>query len=556
MSRLGLGPRSRRWLGGTAALVAMAALTAATPAAAAPGQESILMDDSKLVYGEEAEVNAVLDEIKALGADRLRVSVFWEIVAPDPENRQRPAGDFSDPAAYPSQNWDRYDKLVTQARARGLDVMLNITGPAPKWATGTPSRTDIEKTYRPSPQEFAAFVRAVSRRYDGSYEDEAPAPDQPSPPLLGPDPPERPVLPRVTMWSLWNEPNQSGWLTPQWIRHPRSKHGRWLDFSPQLYRSLWDGGWQALVETGHTGGIVLLGETAPTGLRVQGTTRSMRPLRFLRELFCLSRRYRPYRGSAAKVRNCPTSGSASAFRKRHPGLFAATGFGHHPYGLLDAPHKRSRYSDDVALADLSRLTRALDRIYRRYGTGRRMSIYSTEYGYQTRPPDPTIGVRLGVQSKWLNQAEYLTYRNPRVRAHTQFLLYDDGPLGDFRASDRRHWGSWQSGLRFNDGRAKPAYRTYQLPVWINMRTKRRGKGFRIWGLLRPAENGSAQSYRVQYRRGSRGRFRTIKQATTTNPRGYFRTPFKVKRSGQVRVVWEDHARGRTLASRAVSIRVR
>ena len=105
------------------------------------------------------------------------------------------------------------------AYARGMAVNFNITGPAPLWVTGSPERQDIATTYTPSAREFDLFVRAVGNRYGGQF-------------MAGGS-----AVPRVDYWSIWNEPNQAGWLTPQWLPDPRRK-GRWYEVAPKLYRSL------------------------------------------------------------------------------------------------------------------------------------------------------------------------------------------------------------------------------------------------------------------------------------------------------------------------------
>ena len=78
---------------------AMLALAAALCSlAAAPGnvgasinQESIVMDDNELVYGSAESVETRMAEMKALGADTVRVSVFWRLVAPSPDSKDRPS---------------------------------------------------------------------------------------------------------------------------------------------------------------------------------------------------------------------------------------------------------------------------------------------------------------------------------------------------------------------------------------------------------------------------------------------------------------------------------
>src|SRR5439155_12703921 len=297
-----------------------ALLLLAVPAAAhaSAREETTFQDDDLLVFGSAATQARTLDTIRALGADRVRVSVFWNAIAPDAKSKTRPGFDATDPAAYPPGNWARYDRLVRLAAARGLGLNFDLTGPAPLWATGKPERADIEATYAPSAAEFGAFVTAVARRYSGDYTPPAPpapapAPDDgggvviPPPPVAraAQAPSETGPLPRVGYWAIWNEPNHPGWLTPQWTRDQNSRErgspapsgagnraatagaGRWSEAAPRIYRGLADAAWGALQGTGHGRDTILVGETATKGLVTRrGTTRGIDPLRFIRALYC------------------------------------------------------------------------------------------------------------------------------------------------------------------------------------------------------------------------------------------------------------------------------
>ncbi|TML03681.1 MAG: pyridoxine 5'-phosphate synthase, partial [Actinobacteria bacterium] len=211
-------------------LLAVALLAAPAAAGASVQQETTFQDDDMLVFGDADTQAQTVDQLKALGVDRLRVSVFWYVVAPDPKSKTRPAFDATDPGAYPAANWERYDRLVRLAQAAGLGLNFDITGPAPLWATGTPpDRPDIESTYQPSPGEFGQFVTAVARRYAGDYTPPPPpagsaqspppgtgptgptgplpcppscARDVPVPVFADEAPPDQGALPRVDYWAI------------------------------------------------------------------------------------------------------------------------------------------------------------------------------------------------------------------------------------------------------------------------------------------------------------------------------------------------------------------
>ena len=534
-----------------AALATLAVLAAAAPAFGSGRQESILMDDPKVVYSAPDRLEGTLAEMKRLGVDRVRVSVFWKLLAPNAQSGDRPfgPGGGADPRNYSAEKWDRYDLIVTTAERLGLELLFSVTSPAPYWATGSPPREDIKDSFRPDAGEFKDFVKALGTRYSGSFADEAarqssasvffsdecdPVPSVPLPPAVcppegsdpspdNPNPPNTgPVLPRVDSWSIWNEPNMPGWLTPQ--SHESSKR---LPASPHIYRTLADAMYSGLQETGHGSDLLLIGETAPKGAGKRAVTQSIRPLEFIRELYCLDKRFRHYSGTAAEHRGCPNSGG---FAGEHPVLFNATGFAHHPYAFLFAPSVSDSVKDHAVLADFGRLTKTLDRIFRAHGSKRRMPVWLTEYGYQTDPPDPYSGQSWKKQAAFLAEAEWLAFKRPRIKSTAQFLLYDDQPLRQFPENDPRHWGTFQTGLRTASGKRKKAYAGYQRTIHVI----RRGGRATVFGLYRPAT--SKTGAHIQFRRAGSERWRTVKR-TTTNNHGFVRTTLRAP-NGAFRIVFK------------------
>ncbi len=202
--RLGQGLRALRGRGlSHAARLALTTvllcLAAAAPAAASHDQESIFEDEHQLLELGPGVANRSLDDIQTLGADSVRSLVLWSRLAP--RGGKRPVNfKAADPRAYPPSAWDPYDDLVRGAGVRGLGLILSPSTPGPAWA----SRCRRKKgTCKPDPKAYRAFVTALGVRYSGTYSDENQGGG---------------VLPRVTRWSLGNEPNQPGWLTPQYER--------------------------------------------------------------------------------------------------------------------------------------------------------------------------------------------------------------------------------------------------------------------------------------------------------------------------------------------------
>ena len=493
---------------GRAAVAAAGVLVVLSSPAQAAVRESTIQDDARLLDGSTAQRRAALDEMKALGADRVRVTVLWRRLAPAPDSRTRPRFDASDPAAYPAGAFDDYDAVARDAAARGLGVNFDVTGPAPLWATRRPPRSDVAATYEPSAEEYGHLVAALGKRYSGDVSG----------------------IPRIAYWSLWNEPNQSGWLTPQW----RGRSER----APAIYRALAGAGWSALAATGHRRDTILIGDTAPKGLRSRGVKRFLTPLAFVRALYCVDRRLHRLRGAAARARACPVGGPR-AFVRANPALFGPTGYAHHPYNLLEPPASRPRDDDFVTIGSLDRLTRTLDRIYSAYGVRRKLPLYLTEFGYQT-PPDP-FGVGLPTQAAWLNQSEYIAARNPRVRTLGQFLLYDDGdPVGS----------TFQSGLRGHDGARKPSWNAYRVVVWLPRERVRRGGSLTVWALLRATPRSPA---RIAFRAGS-GPWATLATVRPRTARGELTAHVRPPASGQLRM--EVRSGRSVLMSRVVRVRVR
>jgi hypothetical protein len=478
------------------ALIAALALAAALPATAAASatQESIVQDDGLLLFSGPGQRDAALDEMRALGADAVRAFVYWDSVAPQSSATIRPPGfDAADPAAYPADLWNRFDGLVRAAQARGLSLILTPTSPVPAWASECRGSVRARQSCRPRPSEFGTFLRALGTRYSGAYRDEDEGGG---------------LLPRVSRWGLWNEPNVGRWLTPQYVR----RGGRLVPASPARYRRLALSAIAGLRATGHARDQILLGETAPIGHA--GGSISRRPIAtasFWRGLLCIDAAGRPLRGRAARDQECG----------RRPPRLLASAISHHPYvrGGSRSPLTRPR-RDEITIANLSRLEAILAQGARRGRLRGGLPIYYTEYGFQTNPPDRILGVSPSRQAAYLNQSDWIAYRQRRVRGIAQYLLRDD--VGN---------DGFQSGLRFADGRAKPSWAAYRLPIWV----VRRGVSVTVFGQVRHAPDGAPGVVRVQLRLPRRGwsTYRTVKP----NRKGFVLSRMWSKR-GAWRLVWE------------------
>jgi hypothetical protein len=136
-------------------------------------------------------------------------------------------------------------------------------------------------------------------------------------------------------------------------------------------------------------------------------------------------------------------------------------------------------------------------------------------------------VRLALQAKWLQQAAFLAWRDPRVRNMTQYEWRDE-PLS-------RGVAGWQSGLRFVDDRPKPALRGFPQPFWAQPLGT--GRTARLWGQVRP---GGAHDVSLQRRAPGAATWTTFRRMRTTT-RGFFTLRVAVNRRLDYRFTWRENA---------------
>ncbi len=508
-------------------------------ARAAGSQLSILQDDPHLM----TDPTGTLARLRLLGVQEVRVSVRWQLIAPRPSSRRRPPHfDESDPAAYPRGDWTTWDNIVTAASKDGIQVLFDVMGGAPLWATG-PGAPHNKAIYQwePSARDYGEFVHALATRYSGSYDPE----------LKRLAPGNKDDLPAVAAWSLWNEPDYGPSLAPQGVPGNVT-----VDYAPRMYRALVDAGWAALHQTGHGHDTIMFGELAPRGEDRWGFFSGMKPLAFLRSLYCVDARYHPLRGLAAGERGCPTTPAGSRqFRAAHPALFEATAVSDHPYMRWYSPNREQQPDPDYSsLAEIGRLEGALDRLQGVYGSHRHFVIYDTEFGYITSPPKHLgAGAPPGERYPWvkqataayyLNWAEYLHWRNPRMMSFAQYLLYDPLP-----ALPSNNFGSFASGLinwspPNRSGIPKPTYTAWRMPLYLPRTTTAAGRTLEVWGCVRPAtfavgDSGQSQTASVQFARGSSSTFNPLATVTLTSKTNcYFDLRLKFPSTGTVRVAWQ------------------
>jgi hypothetical protein len=547
-------------------------LALAPPARASSSQVSIIQDSTRML----SDPAGTMSTFRALGVRMVRIIVVWAQIAPQPQSRQAPNGfNAANPASYPAANWAPYDQMIELARADGLAVDLTLSGGAPRWAEGagipSPALNNQFWAWRPSAPAFGQFARAVGERYSGTYV----PPGQMTP------------LPRASFWAIWNEPNFGEDLGPQAVS------GSTVSVAPGMYRALAGQMWNALQATGHGRDTVLIGEFAPLGLTgrarpghpqgLPGNFGQTKPLQFLRTLYCVDSNYRELRGGAARAVGCPTTAAGSrSFRRQNPALFSASGFADHPYPSNQAPPIETSKDPDIApFPRLPNLEQALDRLQRVYGSRKRFPIYDTEYGYITHPPNRDNFVSPATAAYYINWAEYLSWKQPRVASTMQYLLYD--PLFPYGSGSGD--GGFASGLVYSNGKPKPGYAAYRLPLFLPVTSTVRGRSLEVWGCVRAARyailgalqtaapggttttaSGGPQTAQIQFARTGSRTFTSMRTVTIRDANNcYFDVRMKFPASGTVRLAYTyptnpllgfaPAVQGSTVYSRSVQVKL-
>ncbi|HZB75294.1 MAG TPA: hypothetical protein VE526_03640 [Solirubrobacteraceae bacterium] len=432
----------------------------ALPAAASAAPSQVMTFEAPDELMSDADRDRTLDEIAGLGVSRVRALVYWRDFTAKPRADKAPGFDLANPDRYPAGTWDRLDRLVAAAGARGIEVQLTLTTPGPDWAT----KKRNDGITRPSASQYGRWVTAVARRVGAS----------------------------VDLWSIMNEPNHPDFLAPQYSDGAPA--------SPRIYRDLYVAAEKAI--HGMPGGgrdKVLFGETAPIG-----NSNVVEPLVFLRGSLCLSSTY---------VRN-------TGCRK-----LRMEGFAHHAYARMGNPFFRSEDPDEVSIGSLDRLAKALDKAAKAGAIKQDRPIYLTEFGVQSYP-DKTSGVPLHKQAEYLAISEHIAYVNPRVKAFSQYLMRDDSERKGLGGLER--FGGFETGLRRSDGRKKPAYDGFMLPLRVSWA----GASHVLWGRVRPATG----SVEVTIQRDSGDGWKRL-SITRTGTGGVFGLGTKARDGARYRVRW-------------------
>ena len=160
-------------------VVIVMGLTVCVPATshAATGREVGVATSTTLLWASSEELDARLKDIRALGANWIRVDFNW------PDIQPKGSHDF---------RWRNYDRIVEAAKRNKLKILATLVH-SPSWARNARCAKIVhseEAERKCSPRntdEFANFAKAAVQRYDRKS---------------------------VYVWEIWNEPNLTGhWKT-------------------------------------------------------------------------------------------------------------------------------------------------------------------------------------------------------------------------------------------------------------------------------------------------------------------------------------------------------
>ncbi|MGX6446952.1 hypothetical protein ACVU7I_02615 [Patulibacter sp. S7RM1-6] len=493
----------------TAVVAVLVALAAAPATAGAKSSMEIGIADDNVLNNSVGDPSAsgeaatgvpggrdeTIQKWKDSGVQDVRLFAKWDTLAPSPDAVKAPTGkDLADPATYDLSGLDARIDLV---RRHGLNITLVITGPGPVWGSKEPARH--RRNWMPDPKKFGAFAEAVTKH----------------------------VAARVDRYIVWNEPNVGTWLQPQSL----CTGTKCTSYAPHLYRDLARAGYAA-IHAHDDVARVGIGATSSKGSELtKGIATPTQPLVFLREMACVTSKYKATRKGACKTFK-PVTGEVLAY---------------HPHSSTISPGTKDKATGNARMADLSRLTTVIDRLTRKkrvkVAGAKRLPLWLDEYAYETNPPDTAHKEYPSPKTAatWSQWAWSIAARNPRVELLTQYEWFDESTQVD----EGRIANRWQSGLYFIDGSPKPLAKVFAHPVF-GWRTSKNGY---VWGQVRPGD----QPVEVRLQRRSGSAWKDVK-TLRTNASGVFQVRVPRSSSAKYRFAYVDPVSGQPATSEATTLR--
>lgn len=412
------------------------------------------------------------------GANFVRISLSWEVVAPAAPPASWDPGNPADP----NYNWTDVDVATSRAVAAGLTPVLLIEG-APPWAQRCATPPVLpDATCDPDPGALAVFAAAAARRYGGGFGG----------------------LPRVRYWQILNEPNLSLFFFPQF-----NTAGKVL--SAALYRKALNASYAA-IKAVDPSNLVLSSGLGPIAVPKW----TVGPLRFTRDLLCMKGHNRP----RPKKGNC---GGGVSFD-----IFAIQ-----PY-TTQGPSYEGNVNDVPigGLGKLQRLLRAADRAGRTNGAYRRTPLWITEFSWDSQPPDPG-GLPDDILNRWVAEAMHEAW-TAGVSHFFWYSLRDGGHPAGSSYSNTLESGLYFRGATVHEDRPKPVLSVFRFP-FVAYATKR---GLTFWGRTPTSEPGRVV---IQARRGNGWRRVGVARATKAGVfRGRSGSRYGRGRRGYVRALFKGN----------------
>ena len=271
-------------------------------------------------------------------------------------------------------------------------------------------------------------------------------------------------LPRVEYYEAWNEPNLHTYITPQFRGRKNVAAGIYVRMLNAFYEEV-----KAVDPTMK----VVTGGTAPYGDPPSSEAHKTGPLRFYRELLCLSPKLR--------------KAGCAAGQKAKFDIIA-----HHPINREDPPTAHAQNRDDVEVADFGELRKTLRKAekLKTTGTKGRHGLWANEVWWQTDPPDKGEGVSNKTHARWTQQAIYLLWK--QGASNVSFLQFRDAKYqpGEYTLD------TYQTGIYTYGGKRKPTATAVSFPFVTD---RRGGKNLLAWG--RPPKSGKLT---IEVKRKGRG----------------------------------------------------
>jgi Glycosyl hydrolase catalytic core len=366
-------------------IAAIAALTACSlfPATGSAAVQLGVVD----VALQNRDPDLFWQQVDLLEMDLIRTSIAWNQIA-----KKRPASptDPNDPA----YDWTQLDTNVKRAAEWGGTTIYNVWG-TPNWAKKY--KGFVYYVAVPKKADFRNFMRAVARRYDGTF-------------VPAGSPVDTPPLPRITHWEIWNEANNALGLAV-----PGGPAGNGKAAGAREYVTVLNVAYNAIHAEDP--------ETGPKAHVIGGAV-----------------------GGFTGVDH------ATFFRQMR--LFGAKldGISLHPYarfpkwGPADGGPGKGYLQPYYRIGNIDRFVNFV-----RSWKGRSLPIWLTEVGWQVNPPDRRIGVPSSEQAKFFAQMVRKLDRIPQVRGVVWYLVRDEKTVTGWQSgvltnkgTRRPLWYTWRA----------------------------------------------------------------------------------------------------------------